>query len=259
MEEEEDGFETVKAKKNKKQQKEKKDKKKKKNQGDDPEEDPLPPAPAADKGPEEAAAEESAFKDGSKPEEEKKEVDNEEEEEKKGDGGGGAEFPIEVYYCALCDSPPEYCEFTSKDIKACKESLLKADEDLYEELFGGGEGAEEEGKAGAGGKKKKKKGAVEEKKEVHVTILKRGGKKHVTMISGLHTFDVSLKDASKALGKRFACGNSVVEEKEKGQSIQLGGELSEEQFVECVKELFPQVDTTAIKFEEGGNKKKARK
>ena len=145
-------------------------------------------------------------------------------------------------------------------MKACKEALLKADEDLYDELYGGEEeGGGEEGKAGGGGKKKKKKGPVEEKKEVHVTILKRGGKKHVTMISGLHTFEVNLKDASKALGKRFACGNSVVDEKDKGQSIQLGGELNGEQFVECMKELFPQVDTNAIKFEEGGNKKKARK
>lgn len=140
------------------------------------------------------------------------------------------DWPVEVFYCPICTVPPEYCAFFSTDLDTCKERLQVEDKDLYEEIYLGKEkDVEKESQS----KKKKKKVAhkpQEFTKAAKVTIdkQKRGGKKVVSIIKGLDGYDLNMKDIAKALGKHFACGNSIVKDKETGERvIQLNGDVDD--------------------------------
>jgi translation initiation factor 1 (eIF-1/SUI1) len=50
---------------------------------------------------------------------------------------------------------------------------------------------------------------------------KRGAKKNICLIVGLELYGVSLKDASKIMGKKFACGASITADEKHGECIQV--------------------------------------
>lgn len=87
---------------------------------------------------------------------------------------------------------------------------------LKRESVHSGESTEEEKKrqkrGGKGVIKTKKK--VEKERHIQLSRQARGKKKSVTVIQGLATFDIDLKDASKLFGHKFACGSSVTGEDE---------------------------------------------
>ena len=197
---------------------------------------------------------------------EEKEQDNEheakeDEEEKKG-SEDALGYPVSVYYCPKCTVPPEFCPFVSTDLDTCKEDLQAENPSLYGQIY---EGREEETKLEAKGKKKKNKNLKKNKEitkstQVKVVKYKRGGKKMVTEISGLDGFGLNLKDFSKKLGKKFACGNSLIKDENTGESlVQLLGDVDEDDFMHAITVDFPDIAIAKFKFEMGGNKKGRKK
>uniref|UniRef100_A0A7S3J7S9 SUI1 domain-containing protein n=1 Tax=Euplotes harpa TaxID=151035 RepID=A0A7S3J7S9_9SPIT len=200
---------------------------------------------------------------------EKKEHDHDEEHEgKKAEGEGEEEekhhveknpnWPATVYYCTFCTVPPEFCSFYSADLEGCKQKLRHDNPHLFGVVY---EGREDEASEENKGKKKKNKAAKKAKEfdktvEVRIVKLKRGGKKMVTEINGLDGYGLNLKDFSKKMGKKFACGNSVVRNDETGDNfVQLLGDVDEDALLETIKLEFPEVAKAKLIFESGGNKK----
>lgn len=56
---------------------------------------------------------------------------------------------------------------------------------------------------------KNKKKTKENDKIVTIERVNRSKKKYITVVIGLDTFDIKLKEAAKKLGKKFACSASV--------------------------------------------------
>ncbi|XP_038060844.1 density-regulated protein-like [Patiria miniata] len=120
-------------------------------------------------------------------------------------------YPLKVVYCGVCSMPVEYCEFNPA-YKDCKKWLAENCPDLFERLT-----IEEEADAGDGKKKKQKRGGrgvmkVKKKAEpqtVTISRIQRQKKKYVTVVRGIGSHDIDLKDAAKAFASRFSCGASV--------------------------------------------------
>jgi density-regulated protein DRP1 len=144
----------------------------------------------------------------------------------------------------------------------CKDRLKEDNPRLYGAVYEGREiEASEENK----GKKKKNKANKKTKEfsssdEIKVVKLKRGGNKIVTEINGLDGFGLNLKDFVKKMGKKFACGNSVVRNEETGENIaQLLGDVDEDALLDAIRTDFPDVAKAKILFASGGNKKGRKK
>ena len=58
--------------------------------------------------------------------------------------------------------------------------------------------------------------------------MSRNRKKMITNVVGLERFDVDLKEASKAFGKKFACGCSVTKGATGRDELDLQGDYSEQ-------------------------------
>jgi density-regulated protein len=128
------------------------------------------------------------------------------------------EDALEVVYCPNCGFPPEYCCFGA-DFDKCVPWILEnmmevLDEEVLTKLLG--EATLEDGdddkkkKKKSGIKKKAAAGAVETK--VVVARVQRQKRKFITVVSGLDTVpNLKLKDACKALGKKYASGASINE------------------------------------------------
>lgn len=136
---------------------------------------------------------------------------------------------INVQYCSECTLPPEYCEYTD-----CAKA--QADDPDHKRQTRGGK---------ALGPKPKK---LPEKK-LQVFRSNRGKKKFVTVIVGMATFGVDLKDASKSFSKKFACSSSVTGPDE----IVVQGDVKYE-IIELIPEKFPEIDADLI--EDGGDQKR---
>ena len=112
-------------------------------------------------------------------------------------------------------------------------------------------------------KKKKKKGGndrFDEKSVVKVIRFNRGGKKRVTHIYGLDGYGFDMKGIAKALGKKFACGNSVQKDEITNEPlIQLLGDPMDEELIETMVKAEPQIEQGKFDFKEGGNKKGRKK
>ncbi|KNC85892.1 hypothetical protein SARC_01930 [Sphaeroforma arctica JP610] len=158
---------------------------------------------------------------------------------------------VDVYYCTVCSVPPEYCGF-GPTAKACKEALQSKNEDLYDELYADLEGLSLDDS------KKKGKGLAKVKKEADVkraiTLLRRnrGGRKYITVVVGLKTYDIDLKKAGKVLGSKFACGSSVTGDDE----ITLQGDVAAD-LEEFLPEKWAEIDEDDISTVE--DKKKGGK
>ena len=140
--------------------------------------------------------------------------DDAEEDEEEEEGSSG-----EVVYCAVCGLPPEYCEY-DPDYEKCVPWLKKHCPELLVEM--------EEGDK----KKKKRGGGVVKKKEVSEDKIRvvlytevRSRKKTVTVVDGLETLGVKLKDASKLFGRKFASSSSVKDKDSGGSEIVIQGDV----------------------------------
>ena len=194
--------------------------------------------------------------------EEEKKVEAQKKKESKAEDEKHPDWPKEVHYCPACTVPAEYCALVSRDLDDCKDILKKDNPSLYGVIY---EGREEELVEESKGKKKKNKNLTTKKEitkdtEIKVTKFKRGGKKMVTQISGLDSFGINLKDFSKKLGKKFACGNAIVkDEVTDEQVVQLLGEIDEDDLMEIIEKDYPDLAVAKFKFESGGNKKGRKK
>lgn len=159
-------------------------------------------------------------------------------------------------YCPACTCPLEYCEHAACARVAASAlanvNLERADEGKSSEASAvtdadavvvsegavEGEGA---GKKPSSGKKGKGKA-----KEVVITRMSRNRKKMITNVAGLELFDVDLKEASKAFGKKFACGCSVTKGATGKDELDLQGDYSE-QLAELIAKTYA-VEEDAIKL-----------
>ncbi|KAH3877705.1 hypothetical protein DPMN_001581, partial [Dreissena polymorpha] len=126
-----------------------------------------------------------------------------------------------------CGTPIEYCEFYP-NYEKCKKWLESNLPDEFGKIVsvkdddgeGGGGGG---GEADDSEKKKRQtrggKGTVKAKKKseptgIKVGTSKRGKKKTITIVIGLASYDIDLKDAAKFFSNKFACGSTVQGEDE---------------------------------------------
>lgn len=141
---------------------------------------------------------------------------------------------ISVQYCSQCTLPPEYCEFTDCAKKAQAETS----------------GTDPESKRQTrGGKAQGPKAKKQSEKRLEVFRSNRGKKKFVTVIVGMSTFGVDLKEASKLFSKKFACSSSVTGPDE----IVVQGDVKDE-LIDLIPEKFPEIDADLI--EDGGDQKR---
>lgn len=143
---------------------------------------------------------------------------------------------ISVQYCNQCTLPTEYCEFTDCAKKAVEGTSSTGDPEHKRRTRGG--------KAQGGSKAKK-----QAERKLEVFRSNRGKKKFVTVIVGMATFEVDLKEASKLFSKKFACSSSVTGPDE----IVVQGDVKDE-LIELIPEKFPEIDADLI--EDGGDQKR---
>lgn len=137
---------------------------------------------------------------------------------------------ISVQYCDQCTLPTEYCEFTD----CAKKSA---------------DGGQESKRQTRGGKAQGPKAKKQSEKRLEVFRSNRGKKKFVTVIVGMATFGVDLKEASKLFSKKFACSSSVTGADE----IVVQGDVKDE-LIDLIPEKFPEIDADLI--EDGGDQKR---
>lgn len=139
-----------------------------------------------------------------------------------GEGSGSTPpAPVVVEYDPITGVPSEYNEYLPVDSPEFKKwkASLEGPEALDKLTLKDKEGNEIEKKL-PGGKVKKK-----QKPQVILETNTRNKKKCVTTITGLESFGVKLSEASKALGKKFACGASVVKSASGTEQIDMQGDF----------------------------------
>jgi density-regulated protein DRP1 len=159
----------------------------------------------------------------------------------------GVKYPLKVVYCGECSLPLEYC-YLQKEFNKCKEWLEKNLPDVFEQMYLEDEGEEnEEGEAKKGRQKRGGKALQKPKKKaskdrgVGLARASRGKKKYVTVVTGLNTFDIDLKDAAKFFASKFACGSSVTGADE----IVIQGDVKDDLF-DLIPEKWPQIDEDLV-------------
>lgn len=140
---------------------------------------------------------------------------------------------ISVQYCDQCTLPTEYCEFTD-----CAKRAASSNADS------------EHKRQTRGGKAQGPKAKKQAEKKLEVFRSNRGKKKFVTVIVGMATFGVDLKEASKLFSKKFACSSSVTGPDE----IVVQGDVKDE-LIDMIPEKFPEIDADLV--EDGGDQKRA--
>ena len=96
---------------------------------------------------------------------------------------------------------------------------------------GGADGARGGSRGGAGGKPASDKKKKAKAKGLTITRTSRNKKKTITNVAGLEHFAEAIKDvkeASKMLGKKFACGASVTKGATGKDEIDIQGDFSHE-------------------------------
>lgn len=192
----------------------------------------------------------------------KGEGDNEEEDKKEGEDDVDEDLEmVHVEYCEFCTVPHEFCSFFSQDLEACKSALKRDNSKLYGVIYEGRkEEVDQEAKKNKKNKNIKQPEKVTADTEVRVLKQKRGGKKMVTTVHGIGNSGINLKEFSKKLGKKFACGNAIVIDEESGEQIvQLLGDIDEGDLMKTIESDFPELMKAKFNFVEGGNKKGRKK
>jgi len=167
--------------------------------------------------------------------------------------------PIQVIYCGVTGLPAEYCEFSDK----YKESIewfrknhpeLMADVAPNESGEVGVEKKLEEVSVAAESKKPKKtKAKKEAEPKIVLQLVNRGGRKHVTVITGLESFGIDLKKAAKTLANKFACGSSVSKTPAGGQEIVIQGDFCDDlmEFIPETWDMISEDDIDIIEEKKG--------
>ncbi|KAF4528798.1 hypothetical protein B566_EDAN017040 [Ephemera danica] len=161
----------------------------------------------------------------------------------------GVNYPMKVLYCGNCSLPLEYCEYYP-EYEKCKqwlernmpnefERVLKLQGEIKEDDAAGEEEKKRQKRGGKGMLKSKKK--EELPKRVCLSRAPRGKKKSVTVVTGLSTFDIDLKVASKFFATKFSCGSSVTGDDE----IVIQGDVKDELF-DIIPEKWPDIDEDYI-------------
>lgn len=78
-------------------------------------------------------------------------------------------------------------------------------------------------------------------KKICISRANRGKKKYVTVITGLGTYDIELKDAAKYFASRFACGSSVTGTDE----IVIQGDVKDD-LIDLITEKWSQIDEDTV-------------
>lgn len=168
--------------------------------------------------------------------------EDEEDEEDNGDEEDDGEPRFKhVEYCPVDGLPAEYCEYGPMFNEAkvwlaehCPKLYLQKYNRTVEEFLEaerqiaeGVEGItlEASGKTMKKKKTKKTEGKSVEDVVVHLAKSSRKGRKQLTFITGLEDLEgINMKDATKKLGKRFACSSSLSKTDVGKQQIQLQGD-----------------------------------
>lgn len=153
---------------------------------------------------------------------------------------------ISVEYCDQCSLPPEYCEFT-ECAKRIATEVSASSKEGSSDLVSTGES--EHKRQTRGGKAQGPKAKKQAERKLEVFRSNRGKKKFVTVIVGMGTFGVDLKEASKLFSKKFACSSSVTGIDE----IVVQGDVKDE-LIEFIPEKFPEIDANLV--EDGGDQKR---
>lgn len=140
---------------------------------------------------------------------------------------------ISVQYCEHCTLPTEYCEFTECAKRLNENSNAEA----------------EPKRQTRGGKAQGPKAKKQAEKKLEVFRSNRGKKKFVTVVVGMSTFGVDLKEASKMFSKKFASSSSVTGPDE----IVVQGDVKYE-IIDFITDKFPDIDADLI--EDGGDQKR---
>lgn len=156
------------------------------------------------------------------------------------------QLALNVEYCDTCTLPPEYCEFTD-----CAKRLAK-----QSEKSSSGDKADSAGLDSANHKRQTRGGKalgpkVKKAAEKRVSVFRsnRGKKKFVTVVVGMATCGVDLKEASKFFSKKFACSSSVTGDDE----IVVQGDVKDD-IIDLIPEKFPEIEADFI--EDGGDQKR---
>ena len=157
----------------------------------------------------------------------------------------GVSYPLIVQYCGNCTMPIEYCEYYP-EYEKCKQWLEKnlptefGKIKVEDEAEGGTDDDKKRQKRGGKGMMKAKK-KEDVAKRITVSRAPRGKKKSVTVVTGLSTFDIDLKLATKFFGQKFACGSSVTGDDE----IVIQGDVKDDLF-DVIPEKWPEIDEDFI-------------
>lgn len=115
--------------------------------------------------------------------------------------------------------------FEGEPDDAAKKARGAKKADKQDDAAAAGAPAADDGDAGTGGKKKKSSKA--DMAQVVISIAQRNRRKHITSVAGLDAYGVKLSDASKAFGKKFASGASVVKGQGTPDTVEIQGEFKE--------------------------------
>ena len=173
--------------------------------------------------------------------------------------------PLEVAYCPIDGMPPDFCEFGGK-FEEAKPWLIENYPHLYPELAGM---SVEEAQKTADEKKQEKGGTVKElpggkkikeaPKKIVIKKGNRGGRKCLTFVEGLETFDIKLSDAAKEFKKKFACGCSAKPNPGgTGEMIEIQGDF-EDELAEVILKKYKEVKEDHIFFGDAVGNVKGRK
>mmetsp|Transcript_11180 Transcript_11180/g.20232 ORF Transcript_11180/g.20232 Transcript_11180/m.20232 type:complete len:180 (-) Transcript_11180:1214-1753(-) len=142
--------------------------------------------------------------------------------------------PVIVEYDPITGVPSEYNEFLPHDTIEYKKwkAASEGPEGLEKLTLKDKATGEEIEKQLPGGKVKKK-----QKAQILLQVAVRNKNKNTTSVSGLELFGVKLSEASKAFGKKFACGASVTKTPAGTEQIEMQGDFLH-QLAELILKLY---------------------
>uniref|UniRef100_T1IJW4 Density-regulated protein n=1 Tax=Strigamia maritima TaxID=126957 RepID=T1IJW4_STRMM len=162
----------------------------------------------------------------------------------------GVNYPMTLAYCGECSMPLEYCEY-HPNYQKCKQWLEKNLPDEFDKLVKLGDDRKDDADGNTEEEKKpqkrggrgniKTKNKKKEPQNITLSRAPRGKKKFVTVITGLSSFEIDLKDAAKYFSHRFSCGSSVTGEDE----IVIQGDVKDD-LMDAVTEKWPEISEDSI-------------
>ena len=134
---------------------------------------------------------------------------------------------VEVEYCSLSTMPLEFCEYVG-----CKRLKMEKAMEGVSVADDGPRPRRRAAERATPRRRARRTGQEEEgakAKGLTITRTNRNTRKTITNVAGLEHFpDVDVKEASKLLGKKFACGASVTKGATGKDEIDIQGDFSHE-------------------------------